>query len=263
MPTQPRYRPMRENDRDRVAWLISQAFGVPVESMLAWIDKVGLDDYRVVSGGPSSTNDVADACLLLVPMGLFVGGKSVPQMGISVVATAPESRGTGLATHLMSEAVREIARCGAPLSVLYPATQPLYRRVGFEQAGSRFEISIDLTKLRPHKDDRGPTLRPIRAEDHPTLERVYRERARSIAGELDRGDYIWMRIRDPRSGPVQGWLVEERGEVTGWVLYARNTGPARVESVQPERWLALSDLQVYTNAAAKRVLALLADEATI
>src|SRR5204863_3657876 len=104
---------------------------------LPWLNKAGRENVRVLREGREPI-----ACLLLLPMGQFFGGRPVPTVGVAAVGVAPHLRGRGAAARVMSSALREIRAAGTPLSALYPATQVLYRKVGYEQAGGRFEITI-------------------------------------------------------------------------------------------------------------------------
>ena len=65
-------------------------------------------------------------------------GRAVPMAGVGGVKVAPEQRGRGTGRALMTEVLRVIADRGYPLSVLYPATAPLYRSLGWELAGGLY-----------------------------------------------------------------------------------------------------------------------------
>ena len=87
--------------------------------------------------------------LALYRMGQWFGGRPVPLVGVGAVAIAPEHRGTGTAERLMEGTLRELRAEGIALSGLYPATQRLYRKGGYEQAGGRYHYSMPLARLRP------------------------------------------------------------------------------------------------------------------
>jgi predicted acetyltransferase len=75
-------------------------------------------------------------------------GRSVPMAGVSGVKVAPEDRNRGIARRLMAALLDEVAARGYPLSVLYPATMPLYRSLGWELAGTRDTAVIPARSLR-------------------------------------------------------------------------------------------------------------------
>jgi predicted acetyltransferase len=75
-------------------------------------------------------------------------GRAVPMAGVAAVTVAPEDRGRGIARRLMTAVLDEVAARGYPLSVLYPATVPLYRSLGWELAGLRETVVIPARSLR-------------------------------------------------------------------------------------------------------------------
>lgn len=75
-------------------------------------------------------------------------GRAVPMAGVASVRVAPEDRGRGIARRLMAAVLADVAARGYPLSVLYPATMPLYRSFGWELAGLRETAVIPARSLR-------------------------------------------------------------------------------------------------------------------
>jgi predicted acetyltransferase len=81
------------------------------------------------------------------PMRQWWQGKSLPMAGVAGVKVAPEYRGRGVGRELMTELIAEMARQGYPVSALYPATAPLYRSLGWEIAGGRYETTVPMGAL--------------------------------------------------------------------------------------------------------------------
>jgi predicted acetyltransferase len=75
-------------------------------------------------------------------------GRSAPMAGVAAVMVAPEHRGRGAGRALMTALLDAIAGRGYPLSVLYPATMPIYRSLGWELAGGTHEAVIPARTLR-------------------------------------------------------------------------------------------------------------------
>lgn len=194
--------------------------------------------------------------LVFIPMGQWWGGRRVALSGVSGVGVAPARRGLGTGTRLMREALREARAQGFPLSGLYPATQPLYRRVGFEQAGSRFEYRVPLSGL--DAPERSLTVRPVEAADQPVLEEVYRRYARDQQGWLDRSPHLWSRVTHPRGEVAYGYLVEGTAGVEGYLYLSRRVQP---QSIKQE--LSLTDLVALTPAAGRRLLSFLGDHRSL
>jgi predicted acetyltransferase len=218
--------------------------------MIPWIDRIGLGNVRVVREAGTIVGNLG-----LVPMGQYFGGVAVPMTGVAAVAVAPDRRGYGAAGHLMKTALEEIRSRGIPLSALYPATQPVYRSVGYEQAGSRFEMrlpagSIDLK-------DRELDVDPIEPSDRDGITEAYHIRARRTPGHLDRGAYIWSRIYKPQGEPPVALKVTRGGRIEGY-LFLSKTIRDRNRADFP-----VLDVVALTPAAGRRILTIMADHKSL
>ena len=235
---------------ERAGALLAETFAFAPADATPWLNYAGRENLRVFRRGGNLAGT-----LILVPMGQFWGGHAVRLCGIAGVAIVPWERGCGVGTRMMSDALREVRNDGWPLAALYPATQPLYRRVGFEQAGSRFEIRGPLNAL-PY-GDHALQMRAFRDEDLPAVQRVYTDVARRRAGWLDRGSYIWHRVRHPRGLNAYGYVIGAPGDVEGYVFLARKTKPTFHTDVQ------VTDMVAATPRGWRRLLTFLADHAPI
>jgi len=118
-------------------------------------------------------------------------GRSVPMAGVSGVKIAPEDRGRGIGKRLMTALLDDIAARGYPLSVLYPATMPIYRALGWEVGGSLYTGEAPAWALR--------TLAPpdLASPGAPHIRRVAGQDAGAITDVIAR---VHERSRD--SGPI-------------------------------------------------------------
>jgi predicted acetyltransferase len=155
----------------------------------------------------------------------------------------------------MQRLLHELRGQGFPLSVLYPATQTLYRRVGYEQAGARYEIRLETHSL--DFKERSLQVRPVKPADLPVIQELYRRHASSRQGYLDRGPYVWDRVFHPRSETAYGFLVEGAQGVEGYVWIVRRR---KVDLIQE---LFLTDIVASTPAAARRLLNFLGDHRSL
>ena len=71
----------------------------------------------------------------------------MPMAGVGGVKVAPEYRGRGVGRALMNGLIPELVTRGFPVSTLYPATAPLYRSLGWELAGGRYETTVPMQAL--------------------------------------------------------------------------------------------------------------------
>jgi predicted acetyltransferase len=243
------YQPMKEEQTPAVARILSHAFAGTPESSTEWLKNAGIRHARVLAG--AGARDEVAACLLRIPMGQYFGGRSVPLVGIAGVAVAPEARGRGVAGRMMAQAVREIAAEGVALSGLYPATQPLYRRVGYEQAGHRFEVRLPVGIIDTRERDLA--VRPIEGGDEASVRACYRRFAEGFEGPLDRGEYLWRRVREGRDTAYHGFAAwSEAGEIEGYLYLSQTRKPER-----GRQDIALSDLAFTTPRGGRRLLAFL------
>ncbi len=248
METQPEdFGPPRDaQEVSAVSDIVMHSFGLSRADLAAWAQRTGNENMRVLREG----GQVA-ASLISIPMGQWFGGRSVPMVGVGTVGVSPVHRGRGTATRLMGHLLREARASGAPLSTLFPATQPLYRRVGYEHAGARYEIRAQVPALV--LGERTLSLRAIEPKDEAAVTACYQRLARTRPGWLDRGDVLWGRVRVLRGEPAHGYLVEGASGVEGYVyLVRRQVEPLKLE-------LVVTDLVASTPAAARRLLSFLGD----
>ena len=220
----------------------AHAFGFPEADYPSWFERCGAENLRVCEGGSCG--------LVYIPMGQFWGGRSVPMTGIAGVVVAPERRGGGTATRMMREAVQDLHARGVPLSALYPATVPLYQRAGYERAGGRYQVELD---LRDVPNFRTGDLRRLDGPADEAMRAMYTAYAASRNGYLDRGEYVWNRTFRTQHKRVFGFAVGNEGYVA--LEHSKDyQGEMRVE---------VTDFVALTAAGGRRLLGLLADYRSI
>jgi predicted acetyltransferase len=189
--------------------------------------------------------------LVAVPVGQWFGGRSVPQWAIRLVGVGLDYRSLGAAPVLMAAMLREARRQGVAISSLYPATQPLYRSVGYEQAGFNqlFSFSTTAARVRDHR------MRVQRYDPDTGIEplqRLYDLRARQVAGHIDRSDWFWKRILKPRflPPPVTYLAVGDDGP-EGYMVYAMASKGPSLHGYD----LTVTDFVATSGSAARRMVA--------
>lgn len=252
MASQLAYGTAQSAERDALARILAESFAMPEDDEIRWLaERVGTANVRVLRDGATVVAGLA----ILPDFGQYFGGRRVPCAGIAGVGTDPRVRGRGAATVLMRAAMQELHRAGVPVATLYPATQPLYRRAGFEQAGGRWEIRAAPAIL--DQKDRTLPLRKVGPADRPALAEVHREVLRGGSGGMDRPDYLWDRVFAPGGQTTTGTgVVGADGALEGYVI-ARNAREGEAAD------LRLTDFVARTPAAATRLLTFLADHRTV
>lgn len=244
-----------EADVTCVATMIHHAFAGPVDRCAEWMRKGGIENLRVLRVAEAGPLPVA--CLLRIPMAQYFGGRAVRMLGVAGVASRPQWRGRGYARAMMQAFVREAAADGFAISTLYPSTQKLYRPCGYEQAGFRFRISIPASGMSGGR--RALAVRPLGDDDLPAVRRCYSKWAVAHDGMLERGPYVWERIRTGRDITYEGFgAFDAAGELAGYLYLNqdRDIATGRYD-------LVLSDLAWTTPAAGRTLQQFLADFSTM
>lgn len=243
--------PADEGQRSELVEILSQCFRADTESIDRTAKLAGEGNLRVVSSGERVLGG-----LWHLPMGQSFGGRVVPTVGIAGVGIDPAHRGQRAASTLMAGSMAELHQQGVALSTLYPATLPLYRGAGYELAGDRWKISLPLGSLGLR--DTEPALRMGGPEDFAAMEECYGRFARQRAGSLDRCQYIWTRLREPKTGSVRHYVVEEDGRMEGYVTLMQVDGDSGAFFD-----LSLPDAVANSPGAARRLLAFLSGHASM
>ena len=201
-------------------------------------------DGRVVAG------------LAMYRMGQWFGGRVVPMTGFAAVGVAPEHRGTGVGRELMARALREQRDAGVPIAALYASTQALYRKVGFEQAGSRVRYAVEARRIGEMSDRSLPCV-PVEAARHELFHDLYRRFAERQTGLLDRNRAIWERAVLPPDAVARAYLVGPEAAPEGYVVFTQDRGKSFAYD------LAVRDLCALTPAAARRLWTFFADHRSL
>lgn len=133
--------------------------------------------------------------------------RSLPLAGVAGVGIAPHARGLGAARFLMEAVLCDQAERGVPLAGLYPATQTVYRTVGYEQAGDRVQFEAPLASLYGFRAE--VEVQPAGPADEEEIRRRYRP----VHGNIDRCPAMWERIFRGPGGARHVWLIGDQGYV--------------------------------------------------
>jgi predicted acetyltransferase len=236
-------------DYEALAPSIGWAYADDLNSSLEWLKRAEPGSLRV-----AGRRGKIEGGLMEVPMGQWFQGRRVATLGIAAVAIAPEARGQGVAMALISDTLRAARQQGSALSTLYPSSYRLYRKAGYELAGCLCRFSLQLKQLPRSRRDLA--VECLAASEQPAVEALYREVARGRSGYLDRGPYVWNRVRTPAREPARCFGVREQGGLSGYV-YAR----AAVLRRMPIE-VTLSDFVTKSPRAFRGLLSFLADHAS-
>ena len=210
-----------DDDLDAQAELAEHAFGTYSAGQRAsWISVAGLRARQGLFVGAFDDGRPVGAAMIHDQRQWWVG-REVPSAGIASVKVAPELRGRGVGRRLMTTALETVADRGYPLSALFPATMPLYRSLGWELAGGKYQARIPARSLR-------------------TLAAPDTSVATSVAASA---------AADPAVAAVRRAGPDDAAEVTAIIgrahQAARDAGPLTWDEGPFRQWLARPDLYCY------------------
>lgn len=190
------FRALEVGDLDAVVRLREVAFGGVVDEEQRARRREGLERGHywgiVVDGEVRSVASVGMT-------DHWFGGRRVPCQHVGGVAVPPEHRGRGVGSATMRGVLSRGVADGAALSLLFPATVPLYRRLGWEHAGLLVRYRID-ARSAPAL---GANLRPLAegagAEaDWAAIRACHEATGRALNGPAVRTEDEWAALRAAR-----------------------------------------------------------------
>ncbi|MTV24525.1 GNAT family N-acetyltransferase [Nitriliruptoraceae bacterium ZYF776] len=218
-------RPLVADDREVVHHLALRAFSpTPGEAYDADRPRVD-DDRRLVA----ELDGRVVGHLAAWALGHHLGGPPLPTAGISAVVVAPEARRAGVGGALLRAGLDAARGRGEPLATLFPLTRHVYRRHGFELAGTwpRVELAVAALTTLPRPEDLGApvTTTPGRDDDVAAcLALEQRQVAEEAAAGLVRPPAFGRRALAP--GQHGALVLAHRGdELVGYLAY--DHAPAR------------------------------------
>jgi predicted acetyltransferase len=141
-------RDLTVDDLDEAFDVRSRSFGRLSAEMRGWwndVQQESINGHRAI-GVFDGSRLVAHARVRSYQQ--FWGGRPMAMGGVAGVVVAPDARGRGVGTRLMTALAHRSLELGDLVSALYPATIPIYRGLGWEVAGAQYRISIPAEALR-------------------------------------------------------------------------------------------------------------------
>lgn len=226
--------------------ILDQCFNSPPGSSEPYLNRIGLENFRTIHRAGQLVGGLA-----IIPMGQWFGNQRVPMSGIAAVGIAPEYRGSGAAIALLQHTLQELHTKGVPISALYPATQRLYRKAGYEQGGSYCSWEIPTASIQ--LKERLLPLQPVADINLEILRSLYQQQAEFNNGHLDRNQAIWQGVIQPdEKETVYTYLIGSTNQPQGYIIFTQhNTEAGSI--------LRLKDWVVLTTAAARSLWAFAAD----
>jgi predicted acetyltransferase len=217
MPLQFQYSTLTlSEDVEPLGSILDQCFLAKPGDSEAQINRLGMQNMRLIRQSEQIVGGLAT-----IPMGQWYGGQRVPMIGIAAVGIAPQYRGTGAAIALMQHTLNELYAKGIPISVLYPATQRLYRKAGYEQGGNRCSWEIPTASIQIREQPL--PLQPVVPSNLEVFYDLYQKQAKLINGNLDRHPFIWQKIIPPfENEGVYAYLIGTGEHSQGYAILSQH-----------------------------------------
>lgn len=227
--------------------ILGQCFGDPSPTgWEAYAKLIGRENFRIIRQADQIAGGLA-----ILSVGQWYNSEIVPTAVIASVGIAPEYRGSGTAAALLSNTLKELYTNGVALSVLYAATQRLYRKVGYEQAGNfcRWEIDADRIQI----SDRTLPIHPINLSNIEVLYKFYQQNAQVTNGHLERNQCLWqLLIEPPKEQEMYAYWIGSQVQPEGYMIFFQHREFNQFTIV-------IKDWMVLTEAAGRRLWTLLSD----
>lgn len=202
-------------DVQQLGKILDQCFNSPPSSE-TYFNRIGVENFRTIRQAKQVVGGLA-----MIPMGQWWDRQCVPMTGIAAVGIAPEHRGSGVAIALMQHTLKELSASGVPISVLYPAAQRLYRRVGYEQGGifCGWEIPTESIQVT----ERSLSLQPVVPINPEEVRSIYQQQAKLTNGHLDRHPAIWQGVIKPEEQEtIYAYLLGVADQPQGYIIFSQH-----------------------------------------
>jgi predicted acetyltransferase len=244
------YRPFRDEDWERLRYLVVEAFRRP-PTRSDWLK----------SGRVVAVDGTTQAATRVRYLRQFFGGRSVAVGGLSAMLVAPEGRGRRFGSLLLREALRELRHRGAHLATAYVTTQRFYRSLGYEVAGARTTYGASVASLPPSD---GAGLQAWGDDQLSDVDVCYQSLAKETNGLLSRSKAYWRNsvLKEARGVPVYKYLVRDGTKVGGYVVYDQEPEPAPL-SIDSPYSIRCRDLVWTSERSVTALLAFLSGQRTL
>ena len=235
-------RTYREGDGEALARLMVTAFGGDESYARDYFDaaknsRLDLEQVHVIE-----EDGEVRASATVLPMEVFVDGRTAAMGGVAAVMAHPAYRRRGYAGDLMRAALGDMRDRGVHLSLLAPFAHAFYRTFGYELVNDIIQYTLKPTDLPTSPLQRN--LRAYRDGDLPALMDLMEAEARGHQLCARRDEPYWRQTLARKD--YEAAVYEAGDGAEGYLLYEMSGGQAGEE---PSRRLDARELVAGTTGA--------------
>jgi predicted acetyltransferase len=121
----------------------------------------------------------------------WIGGNTIPVMGLGAVAIAPTRRRRGLAGQMIREGFRHALERGDVASALYPFRVAFYAGLGYGLAGTAHQYHVPPDQFPDDRRARDRLRLVSTPQDEAAMREVYAQGACMETGQFERDERSW------------------------------------------------------------------------
>ena len=210
-----------------------------------WNRKVGYENFRAIRSDGNILGGIA-----IIDMGQWFGGRKVRTGAVTSVGVAPEGRGIGAASTMLSNALKEMKDNGMAISTLFPSSVRVYRSKGYERSGVKLTYEAPIKEMRAALNK----LKVEQASNDEEMVLLFNERAQQGNGNLDRGSLLWDLITTSDGRPFYKYYIRDENQVVGYINYQQSRSGDHIR---------IRDMVSSTQQSSERILRFFADHRTV
>ena len=237
------FRPAQPDELDEVARLEMHSFPAVGRTLQWWRDTLmdgphgGLEALWVAE----EDDRLVGACQLLW-LRQWIGGVSMPVMGLASVAIAPTHRRRGMAGRMLAAGFEHARERGDVGSALYPFRASFYENLGYGLAGEAHQYQLPPALLPECREERLRMRLVDGPEDEAAMRAIYARVAREhMTGQLERSERAWRGVwgGEDRAAVLH---IGDDGEPEGYAIVRYRADlpvTTRFLEVEERGWLTL------------------------
>jgi predicted acetyltransferase len=161
--------------------------------------------------------------LSAIPYTIWLGGTTLPMLGIAGVANALDARRQGYASKLCIEAIKRGREQGYLISILYPFRYDFYKKLGWGAIGELIEYRFspkNLTAYENHKN-----VRRFNTNDLELLMNCYQRFVEKHNCLAERPITVWQgKLKSIQDREAILMVYERDGKITGYLNFSFKSG---------------------------------------